>query len=301
MIQLGKTNSLRVIKSGNTGITLDGEDLGEIFIPKKEIQGRPKVDDILDVFVYVGPKDELTATARKPYAEAGQFALLKAVTCNSYGAFLDWGLEQDLRVSSKEQNKPMKSGQSYIVYVYNEKNDRITASAKLDKFIKTQQTDFKEGRKVDLIIGDITPMGYRAIINKTYLGMLFKNEVFQILKRGQAIKGYVKNIREDGKIDLCLQKTGAKETDELSKKILDMLKENGGRLNISDKSSPEKIYDMFKVSKKRYKSVLGALYKKRLIVIDKFAIRLTESQGRDTLTADGKKPARMPRRIKVRK
>ena len=301
MIKLGKINSLRVIKSGNTGITLDGEDFGEIFVPKKEVHGRPGVNDTVEVFVYVGQKDELTATTRKPYAEAGQFALLKAVTSNSYGAFLDWGLEQDLRVSSKEQKKPMKTGQSYIVYVYNEKNNRIAASAKLDKFIKKQSVDFKEGQKVDLIIGDITPMGYRAIINRAFLGMLFKNEVFQILKRGQAIKGYIKNIREDGKIDLYLQKTGARETDELSKKILEMLKENGGRLNISDKSSPEKIYDMFGVSKKRYKSVLGAMYKKRLILIDRFAIRLTESHGDHVKNANGKKPTRMPRRVKVRK
>ncbi|MGD9158939.1 MAG: S1-like domain-containing RNA-binding protein [Desulfobacteraceae bacterium] len=301
MIEYGKINSLRVVKVTNSGITLDGKELGKIVLPKKEVHTQCRVNDYLDVFIYIDSKDQAIVTTRKPYAEAGQFALLKVVSSNSYGAFLDWGLEQDLRVSVKEQQKRMKQGQSYVVYVYNEKNDRVAASSRLTKFIKNLPAGFKEGQRVDLVIGDITSMGYRAIINGTHLGVLYKNEVFQLLKKGQGIKGYIKKIREDGKIDLSLQKRSVKEKDDLSKKILDALVEHGGRLDISDKTSPEKIYNLFGVSKKRYKNAIGTLYKKRLIRVEDHEIRLAPEKSQKPSGTQAGKPGHSGRRIKSKR
>ncbi|MBN2418070.1 MAG: GntR family transcriptional regulator [Deltaproteobacteria bacterium] len=279
MIEYGKINSLRVVRVNELDIILDGGELGEISLPKKGLSGRFRANDFTDVFVYIDSKAQVIVTAHIPFAEAGQFALLKVVSSNSYGAFLDWGLEQDLRVSVKEQQKQMKKGHPYLVYVYNDPKNRISASSRLSKFIKDLPADFKEGQHVDLVIADITPLGYRAIINKTHLGVLYKNEVFKLLEQGQSIKGYIKKIREDGKIDLCLQKRSVREIDDLSKKIMNVLKEHGGSLEISDKTSPERIYNLFGVSKKRYKSAIGALYKKRLITVDDYAIKLAPGKG----------------------
>jgi len=279
MVEFGQINTLKVIKVKESGITMEGGKFGEIFLPREEVPARCKVNDNIEVFIYINSKAQMIATTRRPYALSGQFALLKVVTSNSYGAFLDWGLEHDIRVSVREQKKRMKQDQPYIVFVYNEKNNQIAASSRLDKFLKNLPVKFTEGQPVDLVIGDITPMGYKAIINNTHIGVLYGNEVFQILKQGQAIKGFIKKIREDGKIDLYLQKSSARETDELSKKILNVLKKHGGSLDISDKTSPAKISSLFGVSKKRYKKAIGALYKKRLITVENHGIRLAPKPG----------------------
>ncbi len=299
MVEFGKINTLKVIKVKESGVTLDGGKLGEIFIPARETPARCRVNDNVEVFVYIDAKAQMIATTRRPYAVVGQFALLKVVTSNSYGAFLDWGLKQDLRVSVREQQKKMQQGQSYVVFVYNEKNNHIAASSKLDKFLKKQPIDFIEGEPVDLLIGEMTPMGYKAIINNTHVGVLYKNEVFQILKQGQAIKGFIKKIREDGKMDLSLQKSSAKEADELSKRILNVLREHGGSLGISDKTTPEKIYSLFGVSKKRYKNAIGALYKKRLITVEDHGIRLIRKAGEKPLKNLTRGPGRAIRRKKI--
>jgi uncharacterized protein len=298
MIEYGKVNSMRVKRVNEVDIILDGGELGEVSIPKKEVHGRYRVNDNIDAFIYIDSKGQVIATAQKPFAEAGQFALLKVVSSNTYGAFLDWGLEQDLRVSVKEQQKPMRKGHSYLVYLYNDIKNRTAASSRLTKYLKNLPADFKEGQQVDLVVADITPLGYRAIINKTHLGVLYMNEVFQLLEQGQDIRGFIKKIREDGKIDLCLQKRSVRETDNLSGKILEMLKEHDGPLDISDKTSPERIYSLFGVSKKRYKDAIGALYKKRIIMVEDYAIRLVTEKGQPSQKTQKGKPGRTGRRIR---
>ena len=301
MIEYGKINNLRAVRIDGSDIILDGGELGEISIPKKEVHGRCRVNDYVEVFIYIDSKEKVIVTAQRPYVEAGQFALLKVVSSNSYGAFLDWGLEQDLRVSVKEQQKSMRKGHSCLVYVYVDNKKRISASSRLMKFLKDLPADFKEGQRVDLVIADITPLGYRAIINKTHLGILYKNEVFKLLEQGQPIKGFIKKLREDGKVDLCLQKRSAKEIDDLSGKIMDVLKEHDGTLRISDKTSPERIYSLFGVSKKRYKSAIGALYKKRLIKVEDHEIRLVPEKGETLPKTRTGKPGRPGRRIKSKR
>ncbi|MGB5155995.1 CvfB family protein [Desulfobacterium sp. N47] len=274
MAESGKINTLKVIKVTRSGIILDGGALGEILISAKEAPADCRLNDNIDVFIYLDSKAQMIATTEKPYAVAGQFALLKVAISNSYGAFLDWGLKQNLRVPVREQKNHMKQDRYYIVFVYNDKNNHIAASSRLDRFLEKLPVNFTEGQQVDLVIGDITPLGYKAIINNIHVGVLYKNEVFQILEQGQEVKGFIKKVREDGKIDLSLQKSDAKALDDLSSKILNTLKEQGGSLEISDKSLPEEIYRLFGVSKKRYKSAIGALYKKRMINVEKQSISL---------------------------
>ncbi|MFC1838193.1 S1 RNA-binding domain-containing protein [Thermodesulfobacteriota bacterium] len=283
MIELGKINNLKVVKEIKTGIYMDGGELGEIFLSKKEVPGDIRTNDNVKVFIFKDSKSQVVVTTKKPCAMAGEFALLKVVTSNSYGAFLEWGLKPDLKVPVREQQKKMKAGQSCPVFIYNDKYDRITASSRLNKFAKKVPEEFREGQPVDLVIVDITPMGYRAIIDGKYFGVLYKNEVFQILKPGQAVKGFIKKIREDDKVDLTIRKSVAMETDLLGKKILNILKERGGSLNISDKTEPEKIYSLFGVSKKRYKNAIGALYKKRLIIVEDHGIRIARKQDKELL------------------
>lgn len=298
MIEFGKINCLKVIRSRKSGIIMDGGRLGEIFLSEKEVPGGLRVNDKAEVFIYMDSKSQMIVTTKRPCAIADQFALLKVITSNSYGAFLEWGLKPDLKVPLREQQKKMREGQSYLVYVYNDRHNRITASSRLNKFIKRMPEEFTEGRPVDLVIADTTPMGYRAIIEGKYLGVLYRNEVFRILEPGQAVRGFIKKIREDGKVDLSLQKSGGREADLLGRKILDVLKERGGRLDISDRTDPEKIYSLFGVSKKRYKNAIGALYKKHLIVVEDHCIRIVRRQPEKPLKNSVRGKRRLIRRKK---
>lgn len=275
MTEIGKINKLKILREVDFGVYLDGEDYGEILMPKKYLPENYKVDDFVDVFVYLDSEDRIVATTEKPYAMVEEFAFLKVVAVNEFGAFLDWGLIKDLLVPFNQQKQKMEEGESYLVYIYlDEKSERIAASSKLDKFLDKQPPDFQEGQEVDLIICNKTNIGYKAIVNNTHWGVIYKNEVFQTLSKGQKTKGYIKKIREDNKIDLNLYKQGYEKVDDSLNKILNILKEHDGFISITDKSSPEIIYEMFGLSKKTYKKIIGSLYKKRLILIEKNGIKL---------------------------
>jgi predicted RNA-binding protein (virulence factor B family) len=190
------------------------------------------------------------------------------------GAFLDWGLSKDLLLPFAEQTRAPRTGEEVLVYLYLDKSGRICASMRLEKHLEKTEMFYKEGQGVDLWIGAKTDLGFTAIIAGHHLGLLYDNEIFQPLKVGQQIRGYIKKLREDGMLDLCWQKTGNKAAGEIGAKILDLLKEKKGFLAINDKTPPETIYDLFGVSKKKFKAALGGLYKKRRISIDKDGIRL---------------------------
>jgi hypothetical protein len=182
---------------------------------------------------------------------------------------MDWGLESDLFVPKSEQQDNMREGKSYVVFIFlSEKNNRITASSKLDKFLDLQPPEYEEGEEVDLIVYAQTDLGYNAVVNSAHIGMIYENEVFQKLVIGRRLRGYVKKIREDLKIDLRLQQTGYQIIDDVSQTILNTINNNGGMVAVSDKSAPEDIYTLFRVSKKVFKKAIGALYKKRLIIIE---------------------------------
>jgi len=276
MIEIGKTNSLKIVKEVDFGIYLDGEDMDEILLPLRYLPETYEIDDMLDVFIYLDSEDRVIATTEKPYAEAGSFAFLKVVDVNQIGAFLDWGLTKDLFVPFREQREKMIKGKSYVVFIYIDNSNRIAASSNLDRFLDDDSSYFEDNQEVDLLIFDQTDIGYKAIINNSHQGVLYSNEIFQQVDTGLHTKGFIKKIRDDGKIDLCLERPGPTKVNNLSREIFNLLQKEGGVLSVSDKSPPEVIYELFGVSKKTFKKALGSLYRKRMITIEKDGIKLTK-------------------------
>jgi predicted RNA-binding protein (virulence factor B family) len=276
-MNIGAINTLQVIKHVDFGMYLDGGEFGEILLPKRYVPKQLSVGDSIDVFIYSDSDDRLIATTETPLAMVGECAWLKVKDVNRVGAFLDWGLQKDLLVPYNEQYLPMEEGTFYPVCVLldNETN-RIAASSKLYQFLEEQADGFAPQQAVDLLIIQHSELGFKAVINHSHLGLIFHSDVFQTLTMGQRIKGYIKDIRNDGKINLCLQLPSQKIREELSETILDYLKQHGGTSTLTDKSPPEEIYKQFKVSKSSYKKALGLLYRKRLISIDKQTISLLE-------------------------
>ena len=275
MAEIGVYNNLRVIKEVDFGVYLDGGEHEEILLPRRYVPEDCKVDDIIKVFVYLDSEDRFIATTETPYAIVGDFALLKVVAVESVGAFLDWGLLKDLLVPFGEQSPTMEKDKSYIVRIYVDKqSNRIAATTRLDRYLDNTPGNFHAAQEVELLICNQTDIGYKAIINGTHWGVLYSNEVFQPLKSGQKTKGYIKKVRADNKIDLSLHKPGYERVDDITDTILNVLKEQGGFISVTDKSSPETINKLFGVSKKTYKKAIGAIYRKRLITMESDGIRL---------------------------
>ncbi len=274
-MEIGKINELKVVKEVDFGVYLDGGEYGEILMPKRYVPNDCKLEDVINAFVYRDSEDRLIATTEMPKAMVGDFAFLEATSVTTVGAFLDWGLPKDLLVPYREQGQKMVKGKQYVVYIYlDNESERIVASSKIDRFLDNLPPEYNENQPVGLFIVGKTEIGYRAIINNAHTGMLYKNEVFQPIKQGQQLKGFIKKVREDEKIDLCIEKPGFEKQDTLSETILDYLKQNEGFLELTDKSKPEKIYTLFNSSKKNFKKAVGALYKKKMILIEKDGIRL---------------------------
>lgn len=273
MIEIGKFNQLTVSKR-DLDVYLDGGEFGDILLPASEVPENCKIGDSFNVFVYSGVKGQLTATFIKPLAEVDEIAWLKAVSVSHAGGFLAWGLAKDLLVPFSEQRYEMVPGKYYLVKVFLDDDNRIAATMKFEDLIIEESYYFKEGEKVSAIIAEKTDLGFKAIVNNSHWGVLYENEIFQPLKKGQKVTAYIKQIRPDKKIDLILQQPGYGKVEELTDKIIRKLKENDGFLALSDKSPPEQIYQMFGVSKKVFKQAIGALFKQKLIDLDKNSIRL---------------------------
>jgi predicted RNA-binding protein (virulence factor B family) len=275
MAEIGKFNALTVVRPVEFGAYLDGGELGEILLPQKYVPDGCNPGDTIDAFVYTDSEDRLVATTEKPRATAGEFAFLKVHSVTTVGAFLDWGLSKHLLVPFREQKIKMEQGKSYVVYVYlDTQSKRMCASTRLDKFLSLKEGDFVTGQEVDLLLVNYTELGYNAIINGARWGILYHNEVFQALRQGEHVKGYIKKIREDGKIDLSLQKQGYAGVQDVTTTIMELLRARGGFIDVTDKSSPDVIYELFGMSKKTYKKAIGALYKQRLITIEENGIKL---------------------------
>ena len=277
MIEIGRTNSLKIVKEVDFGIYLDGEDMGEILLPLRYLPETYEIGDMLDVFIYLDSEDRIIATTEKPYAEAGSFAFLKVVDVNQIGAFLGWGLTKDLFVPFREQKEKMIKDRSYVVFIYIDNSNRLAASTNFDKFLDDDSSYFEENQEVDLLISDQTDIGYKVIINNSHQGILYTNEIFRQVKTGLKTKGFIKKIRDDGKIDLCLERPGPQKINDLSRDIFNLLKKEGGVLSVTDKSPPEVIQELFGVSKKTFKKAIGSLYKKRMITIEKDGIKLSKN------------------------
>ncbi|MDD4575315.1 MAG: S1-like domain-containing RNA-binding protein [Bacteroidales bacterium] len=278
MVDIGKMNKLTVVKMVDFGLYLDGDERGEILLPQNAVPENVEVGDELDVFIYFDSEDRIIATTQEPFVMVGEFALLRCIDVSAVGAFLDWGLYKNVLVPFREQKMKMQVGRSYLVFLYvDEESDRIVASAKIDRFLDNEMPFFEPGDEVDIIVGDLTDIGYKAIVNNAFWGVIYLNEVFEPLNKGEKMKAYVKKVREDDKIDLSIHRYGYRKVEDSLQKILDKIEQEGGEIQLSDKSSPEEIYDVFGISKKTFKQAIGALYKQRLIDISKDSIKRLRS------------------------
>lgn len=274
-IILGDYNNLKIVKRVSFGLYLDGDEDGEILLPAKYVPDGYDIGDIIKVFVYLDNEERLVATTEEPLAKVGDFALLRVAWTNDYGAFLDWGLLKDLFVPFSEQEGKMVKGNSYLVYVtIDRKSYRIYASARLDKFLSRTKPPYETDEEVDIIVWRRTDLGWKVIVNGNHSGLVFANEVFRDLKTGDRLKGYVKRVRTDGKIDIALQRHGVAGDDDSSMRLLSAIEAQRGFLPLNDNSSPDEIYSMLGMSKKAFKRAAGKLYKQRLIIIDDDGLRL---------------------------
>ena len=273
MVELGKLNILKIERRVDFGVYLDGKNLGEILMPKRNVTPKMQIGDDVEVVVYLDGEERLVATTEKPFATVGQFAWLRVNKVEDSGAFLDWGLLKELLVPFSEQKIKMEEGRFYLVYIYIDKvTDRIVATMKLEKFFSKELPEYDVNEEVDLIIWTPTEIGYKAIVNGKDQGILYRNEVYRKLHTGDKLKGYIKKIRDDGKIDLILDQPGIARIDSASQNILNIINKAGGFLPYNDKTEPEIIYNIFGVSKKAFKQGIGNLFKQRLIRISEKGI-----------------------------
>ena len=277
MVNIGQINTLVVVKKVDFGVYVDGNELGEILLPERYVPAGCKLRDEIDVFIYLDSEDLLIATTQTPKAMVGECAYLKVIEVNAVGAFLDWGLPKDLLVPYGEQQKPMEVGQSYVVKLYiDEASDRIAASSRLNKFVVDTSPYFKPQQLVELLICERTELGYKAVVNQAVIGLLFNSDVVKPVSYGDRLQGYVKQVREDNKLDLCLQLVTREALDALSQEILAFIEAEGGVTTLTDKSAPEDIAKQFGVSKSSYKKALGKLYQKRIVLIEKKTVSLVK-------------------------
>ena len=277
MVAVGRMNRLQVVRRSDFGLFLAGDDDGSILLPSRYV---PKDQacapgDWLDVFVYFDSEDRLVATTLIPKVQVGEFASLKVVDINPVGLFLDWGLAKDLLLPHSEEQRPLQVGDYCVVYVFLDKRKgRITATARLDRYLDQEPARYRVGQQVDLLLVGATEMGFKAIINNRHWGLIHKNELFKFIRSGMKEKGFIKELRADGKISLSLQAVGQEATGSLADQILTKLREHDGVLHLNDKSPPEKISAMFGVSKGNFKKAIGGLYKQGRIVIHEDRIEL---------------------------
>ncbi|GAB3252957.1 S1-like domain-containing RNA-binding protein [Larkinella harenae] len=268
MIYIGKINTLQALRETSVGVFLGDEDGTDILLPNKYVPQTLRVGDSIDVFVYTDSEDRLIATTLTPRIKRNEFARLQAVSVTRVGAFLDWGLEKDLLVPYREQSRPMEAGRWYVVYLYlDHETDRLVASSRLNRFLDSGKPNLEEGQEVSLLAYESTDLGINVIINNRYKGLVYANEVFQRVYPGDQLTGYIKQIREDDRIDVSLQKPGYENVEPSAQRILTVLEQQRGFLPLHDKSDPDEIYQTLEMSKKTFKKAVGTLFRERKIVI----------------------------------
>jgi len=275
-MQLGKTNQLKVSKITELGYLLEDEDSKDILLPTNDVSNKLEVADTIEVFVYKDSTGHLIATAIKPTIQLEQFAYLQVKDVNKNGAFMDWGISKDLLVPYAEQTVKMSEGEWHLVFMLlDEETNRLIGSCKENEFVFFDEIDVKEGDEVDLLLYNRTDLGFNAIVNNLYKGLIFNSNIHKDIKSGDQIKGFVKLVRDDGKIDLLLEPLGYKKSiDTTTEIILNKLKENDGCIFLTDKSTPEEIKEQLGLSKKAFKRGLGNLYKQKSITIQEDSIKL---------------------------
>lgn len=268
---------MRIDRDTQVGLFLtDGNE--DVLLPNKYVPKVFEIGEEIAVFVYLDHEQRPVATTLEPYVLLNEFALLRVSYVNQIGAFMDWGMEKDILVPFKEQARPMEQGKRYLVYLFmDEKTKRLVASSKTNQFLNNDEITVEVGEEVDLIVSHITDLGINVIINEQHKGLLYKDEVYdETIRTGDRLRGFIKNIRPDGKIDVALQKQGFEAVEPNAEKILDELRANRGFLRLNDNSHPEDIKTVLKMSKKTFKKAIGVLYKQKLIEIKDDGIYLVK-------------------------
>lgn len=277
MIEIGKYQTLKILRDTSIGIYLGDEDGEEVLLPNKYCPEESNIGDELHVFVYLDYAERKIATNLEPRILLHEFAYLQVAATSDVGAFLDWGLEKDLFVPFREQQQRMVEGEWYVVYLdLDQTSQRLYASSKIDKFLKNVDLPYKEGEEVSLLIAKKSELGYTVIINQQHQGIVYDNEVFSNINIGDETQGYIKTIRPDQKIDVSLSPIGYRQFNDVNSQLIyDYLIQNNGFLPLTDKSSPVEIYAIFGISKKAFKKAVGSLYKERKITIEADGIKKT--------------------------
>lgn len=277
MIKLGEYNTLEILRDRDPGLFLGDNEGNEVLLPNKYVPKQFEIGDKIEVFVYLDHEERPVATTLKPHIKPGEFALLRCNFTNKYGAFLDWNLEKDLFCPFKEQAFKMRKGDWYLVYCYiDEETDRLVASSKTNRFLNNTDLTVKQFDEVDLIVSHPSAIGMNVIVNERHLGLVYKDDIFKDISVGDRLKGIVKKIRKDNKLDISLSQIGYRNIEPSAQSILKVLKDSSGFLPFTDKSSPEDIKETFQMSKKAFKKAIGTLYKQRIISIQEDGIVLNK-------------------------
>ncbi|MBK8657533.1 MAG: GntR family transcriptional regulator [Bacteroidetes bacterium] len=267
MLQLGKINSLKAFRKTDFGWILINREADEVLLPNRFSPKNMKPGDTVQAFVYKDSEDRPVCTTQTPKTMVNEFACLRVKEVSNVGAFLDWGLDKDLFLPFREQKKRVSDGEWSLVYVFlDEKSERIVATNNIGKYIQPADAALKVNDPVDILIADDINIGIRTVINNKYLGLLFKNEIFGDIAPGMHVKGYVKKLREDGKVDVALQKQGIQAAKDVKELLLEKLIAAKGLLKLSDDSTPEEIYEHLGISKKNFKKAVGMLYKEGKVI-----------------------------------
>lgn len=290
MIEIGKINTLTVLRETTVGFYLGDSEGNEVLLPNSYIKEKPDVKSKLEAFIYKDSEDRLIATLRNPIAKLNDYTCLRVNAVSDIGAFMEWGLEKDLFVPYSEQKFNMEEGRYYVVYVYlDDVSKRIVGSSKLDKFLSNEDMKLEGGQEVEIMVTEESPLGYSCIINGLYKGLIYHNDVYQDLFVGEELIAYVKTIREDKLVDISLQKGGFKNVLSATEVILEYLENHDGFVDLHDKSSPEEIAAKFKMSKATFKKSIGVLYRHRKVLIKPNGVYLVKEDLSDstTLKTDG--------------
>lgn len=275
MIHIGEYNTLTILREKEPGLFLSDEEGNEVLLPNRYVPESFKIWDKLEVFVYLDNEERLVAVTDKPFIKRGDFALLRCNQVTDYGAFLDWGMVKELFCPFKEQAFKMKKGGWYLVHCYlDEKTNRLVASSKTNRFLDNKELTVNAFDEVDLIVSHPSEIGMNVIVNKTHLGLIFNDSIFQDISVGDCLKGIVKKIRPGNKLDIALGQIGYRNIEPNAQRIMEELDDNSGFLNLTDKSNPEDIKDVLQMSKKSFKKAVGSLYKQKLITIKEDGIYL---------------------------
>jgi len=275
MIHIGEYNTLEIIRETNQGLYLSDEEGDEVLLPNRYIPDNFKIWDKLEVFVYLDNDERPVAVTDKPYIKVNEFALLRCNEVTQYGAFLDWGLVKELFCPFKEQAFKMKAGGWYLVYCYlDEETERLVASSKTNRFLDNKNLTVELFEEVDLIVSHPSEIGMNVIVNEKHSGLIFQKDIFKDLNIGDRLKGYIKKIRPDNKLDIALGKIGYRNIEPNAETILQELETHNGYLNLTDKSEPDDIKEALQMSKKSFKKAVGVLYKQHLIDIKNDGIYL---------------------------